>query len=107
LLFLKIYNELIHLGYADDNFSDKDVLVWKFKQLDKNGDTFLKKNETKIFQRLVKQQIKPRRCARTFARYCAKGDSKITETEWLSCLQVTSIDKCELNHRIKYACLSM
>ena len=73
-------------GSSETVGEEEEVLSWKFDYLDKNKDTFLDRNETRILKRLVKQQIQPRQCAKTFISFCANGDKRITKKEWLDCL---------------------
>ncbi|CAG7721570.1 unnamed protein product [Allacma fusca] len=78
-------------GYGEMGGED-EVLSWKFDHLDKNKDNFLERNETVILKRLVKQQIQPRQCAKTFISFCANGDKKITKKEWVDCLKIGSME---------------
>ncbi|XP_043801614.1 SPARC-related modular calcium-binding protein 1 isoform X4 [Apis laboriosa] len=70
--------------------SDKNVervLSWKFITLDKNGDGYLDRTEYKELRRLAKKAVKPKKCARTFARTCdLNRDLKLSRQEWGACL---------------------
>lgn len=63
------------------------VLSWKFVILDKDGDGFLDKAEYKELRRLARKAVRPKKCARTFARNCdLNRDSKLSRQEWGACL---------------------
>lgn len=63
------------------------VLSWKFGILDKDGDGFLDKTEYKELRRLAKKAVRPKKCARTFARSCdLNRDFKLSRQEWGACL---------------------
>ncbi|XP_058805894.1 SPARC-related modular calcium-binding protein 2 isoform X2 [Phymastichus coffea] len=74
------------------NDSDKNVervLTWKFVMLDKDGDGFLDRAEYKELRRLAKKAVRPKKCARTFARNCdSNRDFKLSKQEWGACLVV-------------------
>lgn len=101
-----VHDELLVSGYtataassgssSDPGNVDEEVLMWKFDHLDKNKDSLLERNETTILKRLVKQQIQPRQCAKTFISFCANGDKKISKREWLDCLKIGSMENRKL-----------
>ena len=63
------------------------VLAWKFVTLDENGDGFLDKDEYKELKRLAKRAVRPKKCARIFARTCdLNKDFKLSRQEWGACL---------------------
>lgn len=63
------------------------VLSWKFVTLDKNGDGYLDRAEYKELRRLAKKAVRPKKCARTFARTCdLNRDLKLSRQEWGACL---------------------
>lgn len=63
------------------------VLSWKFVMLDKNGDGYLDRAEYKELRRLAKKAVRPKKCARTFARTCdLNRDLKLSRQEWGACL---------------------
>lgn len=63
------------------------VLSWKFVTLDQNNDGFLDKGEYKELRRLAKKAVRPKKCARSFARNCdINRDSKLSRQEWGACL---------------------
>ncbi|XP_033223901.1 SPARC-related modular calcium-binding protein 2 [Belonocnema kinseyi] len=85
--------ENFKIEYRRTNISsegDKNVervLSWKFVILDKDGDGFLDKTEYKELRRLARKAVRPKKCARTFARNCdLNRDSKLSRQEWGACL---------------------
>lgn len=91
---VKIFrSEYNRLPAAQTNFSgdgaqiDRRVLEWKFSSLDHDGNDWLTRDEYRDLRRLVKKVVKPRRCARTFAKNCdLDKDLKISRQEWTTCL---------------------
>lgn len=68
---------------------EKAVVQWKFNQLDENGDNYLKKPEVRDLRRMAKKIVKPKACAKTFAKYCdLDSDKKISRSEWSVCVGV-------------------
>ncbi|CAL4071055.1 unnamed protein product, partial [Meganyctiphanes norvegica] len=64
----------------------KEALRWKFKKLDKNKDSIVRRTEYKGLRRLVKKQLEPRKCAKQFPNFCdIDGDKKLSENEWVTC----------------------
>ncbi|XP_015184579.1 PREDICTED: SPARC-related modular calcium-binding protein 2 isoform X2 [Polistes dominula] len=92
----KFNNNLIdnfRIEYKRTNISangDKNVervLSWKFSTLDLNGDGYLDRTEYKELRKVAKQVVKPKRCARTFARTCdIDRDLRLSKQEWGTCL---------------------
>ncbi|XP_047354028.1 SPARC-related modular calcium-binding protein 2 isoform X2 [Vespa velutina] len=92
----KFNNNLIEnfrIEYKRANISvtgDKNVervLSWKFATLDKDGDGYLDRAEYKELRKLAKKAVRPKRCARTFARTCdLNRDLKLSRQEWGACL---------------------
>lgn len=93
---LKFNNNLIDnfkIEYRRTNISidgDKNVervLSWKFMTLDKNTDGFLDREEYRELRRLARKAVRPKKCARTFARTCdLNRDLKLSRQEWGACL---------------------
>lgn len=91
----KKFNEnllnLFRAEYGKELTSDIDthkILNWKFESLDRNDDDFLQRPEYKPLKRL-KRLVKPKKCAKTFARACDRDkDSRISKEEWSSCMGV-------------------
>lgn len=55
--------------------------------LDKDGDGYLDRTEYKELRRLAKKAVRPKKCARTFARTCdLNRDLKLSRQEWGACL---------------------
>lgn len=80
------------VGTSDGNLFNR-VLDWKFDQMDKNGDNRLDKNEYKDLKKIVKKAVKPKRCAKTFAKACdLNEDEFIGRREWVECLTRDGID---------------
>ncbi|CAK9828874.1 SPARC-related modular calcium-binding protein 1 [Anthophora retusa] len=72
---------------ADGDKNVERVLSWKFITLDKNGDGYLDRAEYKELRRLAKKAVRPKKCARTFARTCdLNRDLKLSRQEWGACL---------------------
>ncbi|KAL0266267.1 UNVERIFIED_CONTAM: hypothetical protein PYX00_008860 [Menopon gallinae] len=76
---------------ADTAVMNQKILNWKFQSMDKNDDDFLQRSEYKISRRL-KKLVKPKKCAKTFARLCdSDRDLKISKDEWSACLGVSAV----------------
>lgn len=72
---------------SDGDKNVERVLSWKFITLDKNSDGYLDRTEYKELRRLAKKAVKPKKCARTFARTCdLNRDLKLSRQEWGACL---------------------
>lgn len=72
---------------AEDDKNVERVLSWKFLKLDQNADGYLDKTEYKELRRLAKKAVRPKKCARTFARTCdLNRDLKLSKQEWGACL---------------------
>ncbi|XP_012279212.1 SPARC-related modular calcium-binding protein 2 isoform X2 [Orussus abietinus] len=72
---------------ADGDKNVERVLSWKFMTLDKDGDGFLDRTEYRELRRLAKKAVRPKKCARTFARTCdLNRDLKLSRQEWGACL---------------------
>ncbi|XP_043257041.1 SPARC-related modular calcium-binding protein 2 isoform X1 [Colletes gigas] len=72
---------------TDGDKNVERVLSWKFVTLDKNGDGYLDRTEYKELRRLAKKAVRPKKCARTFARTCdLNRDLKLSRQEWGACL---------------------
>ncbi|XP_012225870.1 SPARC-related modular calcium-binding protein 2 isoform X3 [Linepithema humile] len=72
---------------VDDDKNVEQILSWKFITLDKDGDGFLDRAEYKELRRLAKKAVRPKKCARTFARTCdLDRDLKLSRQEWGACL---------------------
>ncbi|KAJ2954426.1 hypothetical protein O0L34_g2695 [Tuta absoluta] len=63
------------------------VADWKFRELDHDRSGALQKSEYRGLRRLIKKVVKPKRCARAWARVCdGDADGEIARAEWVSCL---------------------
>lgn len=55
--------------------------------LDKDEDGHLDRTEYKELRKLAKKAIRPKKCARTFAKNCdLNHDLKLSRQEWSTCL---------------------
>ena len=73
------------LGHAK-----KEVAGWKFAQLDQSRDGVLSRKEMKTFRDQLRKVVRPRKCGRSFLRYCDQSsDRRISRSEWNSCLGIT------------------
>ncbi|XP_017777976.1 PREDICTED: SPARC-related modular calcium-binding protein 2 [Nicrophorus vespilloides] len=67
--------------------TDAKVLEWKFDNMNLDKNEHLDRNEYKDLKRLVKKVVKPKRCAKSFAKACDMNrDQMITKHEWAQCL---------------------
>ncbi|ESO86761.1 hypothetical protein LOTGIDRAFT_128394, partial [Lottia gigantea] len=67
----------------------KQIVDWKFSELDRNNDGLLRFKEIRSFARMVRKLIKPRSCAKRFLKYCdSDGNKRIEKKEWTLCLGV-------------------
>lgn len=72
-----------------DNMSLRETVArWKLKTLDKNSNGVLERKEWRPLRRTtLKNKNFPRRCRRSFLRYCdVDKNKKITYDEWKDCL---------------------
>ncbi|XP_028177297.1 SPARC-related modular calcium-binding protein 1 isoform X2 [Ostrinia furnacalis] len=68
----------------------REVADWKFRELDRDKSDALQKSEYRGLRRLIKKVVKPKRCARAWARGCdGDGDGEIAHEEWVACLLAT------------------
>lgn len=98
LYFFIKSNFIINILQTGDKNVER-VLSWKFITLDKNGDGYLDRTEYKELRRLAKKAVKPKKCARTFARTCdLNRDLKLSRQEWGACLanDFTRKFKCDI-----------
>ncbi|XP_037920835.1 LOW QUALITY PROTEIN: SPARC-related modular calcium-binding protein 1 [Hermetia illucens] len=73
---------------------EESVVDWKFKALDTNNNNMLDKTEYREFKRLVKKVIKPKRCARSFGKFCDKDqDERLSKSEWVRCLSKDGVSR--------------
>lgn len=85
---LNYINSKIFTAYLPiDDKNVEQILSWKFITLDKDGDGYLDRAEYKELRRLAKKAVRPKKCARTFARTCdLDRDLKLSRQEWGACL---------------------
>ena len=79
----------------------KEVAEWKFAQMDESRDGVLSRGEMRVLRDSMRKVLRPRRCGRSFLRYCDQdSDKRISKKEWSSCLGVT--ENSEFSPRIIY-----
>lgn len=87
---IKIFSGEYERARSDDgatSVNSRVVAEWKFKELDRDKSDSLQKSEYRGLRRLVKKVVKPKRCARAWARGCdGDGDGEIARAEWTGCL---------------------
>ena len=72
----------------------KEVAEWKFAQMDEDRDGVLVKREMTRFRESIRRVLRPRKCGKSFLRYCDQdSDKRISSKEWSSCLGVTENSK--------------
>lgn len=75
------------------NETDRIVVFWKFDSMDRNKDQVLDKSEYKDLQKIVRKAVRPKRCAKSFAKACDMNvDQFISRQEWAECLTRDGID---------------
>lgn len=73
--------------------ADRSVLEWQFKRLDHNHNNVLDKTEYRDLRKIVKKAVKPKRCAKSFAKECdINRDQFISSQEWANCLTRDGMD---------------
>ena len=76
----------------------KEVAGWKFAQLDHNRDGVITRKEMKTFRNQMRAVVRPRKCGRSFLRYCDQNsDRRISRSEWNSCLGITENSESPLS----------
>ncbi|KAJ8308067.1 hypothetical protein KUTeg_012941 [Tegillarca granosa] len=79
---------------------EQRVMLWKFSELDKNGDNKLRRREVRNLKRVVKKLIKPRACAKNFVKYCDLDQNKrIERDEWTLCLEDSLLKLIDIGPR--------
>lgn len=77
--------------------TEKQVIQWKFTELDLNRDEVLQRREVRDLRRMARRFVEPRACARSFTRYCDHNqDKRISRSEWSVCLGVDINSKSAL-----------
>ncbi|XP_022832943.1 SPARC-related modular calcium-binding protein 2 isoform X4 [Spodoptera litura] len=88
---IKIFSGEFERARTDSGSSPEPRVVadWKFRELDRDRSDALQKSEYRGLRRLIKKVVKPKRCARAWARGCdGDGDGEIAHAEWVACLLV-------------------
>ncbi|XP_021187916.3 SPARC-related modular calcium-binding protein 2 isoform X4 [Helicoverpa armigera] len=88
---IKIFSGEFERARTDSSPSPEPRAVadWKFRELDRDRSDALQKSEYRGLRRLIKKVVKPKRCARAWARGCdGDGDGEIAHAEWVACLLV-------------------
>ncbi|KAK6641893.1 hypothetical protein RUM44_013613 [Polyplax serrata] len=76
---------------VDSALLNQKILNWKFQSIDRNDDEYLQRTEYKVLRRL-KKLIKPKKCAKMFAKICDMDkDMRISKPEWSACLGVNMV----------------
>lgn len=102
VLFNNNLIKIFHTEYIRENGAtlpvngpdaDTTVLEWEFKRLDHDHNNVLDKTEYRDLRKIVKKAVKPRRCAKSFAKACDMNrDQLIGSREWTDCLSRDGID---------------
>ncbi|XP_043947859.1 SPARC-related modular calcium-binding protein 2 isoform X1 [Drosophila biarmipes] len=72
--------------FRQPSLSDSHILEWKFSKLDTNGNKLLDRQEVRELKKVLRRNVKPRRCGRTFGKYCdVIKDSNLNWLEWSIC----------------------
>ncbi|XP_016973680.1 SPARC-related modular calcium-binding protein 2 isoform X1 [Drosophila rhopaloa] len=72
--------------FRQPSLSDSHILEWKFSKLDTNGNKLLDRQEVKELKKVLRRNVKPRRCGRTFGKYCdVTKDANLNWLEWSIC----------------------
>lgn len=81
------------ISAAHNSDVDKVVLEWEFKRLDRDHNDLLDKSEYRDLRKIVKKAVKPKRCAKSFAKACDMNrDQFISNQEWADCLSRDGMD---------------
>lgn len=76
-----------HHSASASAMSDKAIVDWKFDMLDANRNRVMERQEFRELKRLVRKAVKPKRCARTFGKFCdSDNDDRLSQSEWTNCL---------------------
>lgn len=97
-------------GQAGANLDEVygQVLEWKFKNMDENSDGRLDKSEYRELRKIVKKAVKPKRCAKSFAKACDMNrDQIISREEWSECLTRDGTDGMSLGFNILHEISSL
>ena len=77
----------------------KEVAGWKFAQMDENRDAVLSRSELARLREAMRKVVRPRKCGRSFLRYCDQdSDKRVSKSEWSSCLGVTENSESNNNY---------
>lgn len=69
---------------------EEQAATWTYVMLDKDKNKALDRREWKAFHQLINNSEPLRRCGRKLPRYCdVNHDTRISITEWMTCLEVT------------------
>ncbi|XP_017120281.1 SPARC-related modular calcium-binding protein 1 isoform X1 [Drosophila elegans] len=72
--------------FRQPSLSDSHILEWKFSKLDTNGNKLLDRQEVRELKKVLRRHVKPRRCGRTFGKYCdVTKDANLNWLEWSIC----------------------
>ncbi|XP_032571725.1 SPARC-related modular calcium-binding protein 2 isoform X2 [Drosophila sechellia] len=72
--------------FRQPSLSDSHILEWQFSKLDTNGNKLLDRQEIRELKKVLRRNVKPRRCGRTFGKYCdVIKDANLNWLEWSVC----------------------
>ncbi|CEF70221.1 Thyroglobulin type-1 domain and EF-hand domain and Kazal domain and EF-hand domain pair and SPARC/Testican, calcium-binding domain-containing protein [Strongyloides ratti] len=94
--FIKITNDMIsklnsttdieNIGKNFDKESRIKIMLWKFKELDKDKDGDLSEKELVILKKNLKNIRNIKSCVKNFKEFCdSDGDKVISKNEWIYC----------------------
>lgn len=89
----KLGLHLIHgeRGYTL-NSTELRVVEWKFSELDLDHDNTLSFRELRSLRRVVRRVVRPRDCARRFAKRCdANKNRRLERKEWSLCMGINTV----------------
>lgn len=83
-----------HHAGAQSAMTDQAIVDWKFDQLDANRNQLMERQEFRELKRLVRKAVKPKRCARTFGKFCdGDNDDRLSPHEWTNCLSRDGVNR--------------
>lgn len=83
----------IHLIHGEEgytlNSTELRVVEWKFSELDLDHDNTLSFRELRSLRRVVRRVVRPRECARRFAKRCdSNKNRRLERKEWSLCMGI-------------------
>lgn len=85
----------IHLIHGEQgytlNSTELRVVEWKFSELDLDHDNTLSFRELRSLRRVVRRVVRPRECARRFAKRCdSNKNRRLERKEWSLCMGINT-----------------